>query len=68
MSSSTNQVIEGLGTHHIAVQTRDWEESLKLYQDVVASNTSDSTELCTLYERDERQIKKQKDLRPENQH
>ena len=29
MSSSTNQVIEGLGTHHIAVQTRDWEESLK---------------------------------------
>ena len=35
MSSSTNQVIEGIGTHHIAVQTRDWEESLKLYQDVL---------------------------------
>ncbi len=35
MSSSKNQVIEGLGTHHIAVQTRDWEASLKLYQNVL---------------------------------
>ena len=26
-----NAVIAGCGTHHIAVQTRDWDASLKLY-------------------------------------
>ena len=30
-----NNIIEGCGMHHIAVQARDWEESLKLYQDVL---------------------------------
>ena len=28
-------VIAGCGTHHIAVQTRDWDASLKLYRDVL---------------------------------
>ena len=30
-----NAVIAGCGTHHIAVQTRDWNASLKLYRDVL---------------------------------
>ncbi len=30
-----NSVIAGCGTHHIAVQARDWEASLKLYRDVL---------------------------------
>ena len=30
-----NAVIAGCGTHHIAVQTRDWDASLKLYRDVL---------------------------------
>jgi glyoxylase I family protein len=30
-----NSIIKGCGTHHIAVQTRDWEASLRLYQDVL---------------------------------
>jgi glyoxylase I family protein len=30
-----NSVIRGCGAHHIAVQTRDWEASLKLYRDVL---------------------------------
>ena len=30
-----NAVIDGCGTHHIAVQTRDWDASLKLYRDVL---------------------------------
>ena len=30
-----NSVIPGCGTHHIALQTRDWEESLRLYRDVL---------------------------------
>ena len=30
-----NSIIKGGGLHHIAVQTRDWEESLKLYRDVL---------------------------------
>ena len=32
---SKNSVIKGCGTHHIAVQTRDWDASLKLYRDVL---------------------------------
>jgi glyoxylase I family protein len=30
-----NSIIKGCGTHHIAVQTRDWDASLKLYQEVL---------------------------------
>jgi len=30
-----NTVIPGCGLHHIAVQTRDWDASLKLYRDVL---------------------------------
>ena len=30
-----NAIIAGCGTHHIAVQTRDWEASLRLYRDVL---------------------------------
>ncbi|MBZ0298085.1 MAG: VOC family protein, partial [Anaerolineae bacterium] len=30
-----NQVIQGAGTHHIAVQTRDWDESLRFYRDLL---------------------------------
>jgi glyoxylase I family protein len=32
---NTNPVIPGCGTHHIAVQTRDWDASFKLYRDVL---------------------------------
>ncbi len=30
-----NQVIPGCGTHHVAIQSRDWNASLKLYRDVL---------------------------------
>lgn len=30
-----NTVIPGCGTHHVAVQARDWEESMKLYRDTL---------------------------------
>jgi catechol 2,3-dioxygenase-like lactoylglutathione lyase family enzyme len=30
-----NQVIAGCGAHHIALQSRDWEASLRLYRDVL---------------------------------
>ena len=30
-----NSVIQGCGAHHIAVQTRDWEVSLRFYRDVL---------------------------------
>jgi glyoxylase I family protein len=30
-----NSVIAGCGTHHIAVQTRDWDASIRLYGDVL---------------------------------
>ncbi|HEU5013718.1 MAG TPA: VOC family protein [Roseiflexaceae bacterium] len=32
---TTNTIIAGSGVHHIAVQARDWEESLKLYRAVL---------------------------------
>ena len=32
---SSNTVIQGCGTHHIALQTRNWDASLKLYCDVL---------------------------------
>ncbi len=31
----TNPVIPGCGAHHIAIQARRWEDSLKLYRDVL---------------------------------
>jgi catechol 2,3-dioxygenase-like lactoylglutathione lyase family enzyme len=30
-----NKVIAGCGVHHVAIQARDWEASLKLYRDVL---------------------------------
>ena len=30
-----NSIIKGCGTHHIAVQTRDWAASMRLFQDVL---------------------------------
>jgi catechol 2,3-dioxygenase-like lactoylglutathione lyase family enzyme len=30
-----NTIIKGCGTHHIAVQARNWDASLRLYQDVM---------------------------------
>ena len=30
-----NSIIKGCGAHHIAVQTRDWEASIRLYQEVL---------------------------------
>ena len=30
-----NSLIAGCGTHHIAVQARDWDASVKLYRDVL---------------------------------
>ena len=32
---SKNELIKGAGTHHIAVQAKDWDASLKLYRDVL---------------------------------
>jgi catechol 2,3-dioxygenase-like lactoylglutathione lyase family enzyme len=32
---STNRLIPGCGTHHLAVQTQDLEASLRLYRDVL---------------------------------
>ena len=32
---SSNTVIQGCGTHHIAVQAHDWDASLRLYRDVL---------------------------------
>ena len=32
---TTNKIIAGGGCHHIAVQSRDWEASLRLYRDVL---------------------------------
>ena len=31
----TNKIIAGSGVHHIAIQARDWDASLKLYCDVL---------------------------------
>ncbi len=30
-----NKVIQGCGLHHISIQTRDWEASLRFYRDVL---------------------------------
>jgi len=30
-----NAIIKGCGTHHIAIQAQNWEESLRLYRDVL---------------------------------
>ena len=34
-TGTTNTQIPGLGAHHIALQTRDWDASLRLYRDVL---------------------------------
>ena len=34
-TGNKNSVIAGSGTHHIAIQTRDWDASLRLYRDVL---------------------------------
>ncbi len=34
-TGTQNTKIPGCGTHHVAVQTRDWKASLRLYQDVM---------------------------------
>lgn len=34
-SGNINSTIKGLGMHHVTVQTRDWEASLRLYRDVL---------------------------------
>lgn len=46
---SKNKAIEGLGTHHIAILTRNWDESEKFYCDVlgmekIAQTTFESPE------------------------
>jgi len=30
-----NKVIQGCGLHHISIQTRDWDASLRLYRDIL---------------------------------
>ncbi|MCB0111290.1 MAG: VOC family protein [Caldilineaceae bacterium] len=35
-----NTVIPGGGCHHIAVQTRDWDASMKLYRDVLGMSVA----------------------------
>ena len=35
IGTNGNSVIKECGTHHIAIQTRDWTASLRLYQDVL---------------------------------
>jgi glyoxylase I family protein len=42
---TTNSQIAGCGTHHIAIQTRDWAESLAFYQDVLGMKLV--AEFCT---------------------
>ena len=32
---TTNRQVPGCGSHHIALQTRDWEASLRLYRDIL---------------------------------
>jgi glyoxylase I family protein len=34
-TGTTNRQIPGCGAHHIAIQTKDWEASLRLYRDVL---------------------------------
>jgi glyoxylase I family protein len=35
MFSTHNNVVKTCGLHHVTIQTRDWEESLRLYQEVL---------------------------------
>lgn len=39
-----NTIIQGCGTHHIAVQALDWEASLRLYRDVLGMRETVSWE------------------------
>jgi len=34
-TGSKNKVIPGCGTHHISIQTFDWDESMRFYRDVL---------------------------------
>ena len=34
-SQSRNHILAGCGTHHVGIQTRDWDASLRLYRDVL---------------------------------
>ena len=34
-TGTKNSVIQGAGSHHIAIRAKDWSESLKLYRDVL---------------------------------
>ena len=34
-TGTKNSVIQGAGSHHIAIRAKNWEESLKLYRDVL---------------------------------
>ena len=34
-STSKTTVVKSCGVHHITIQTRDWEASLRLYQDIL---------------------------------
>lgn len=35
-----NKAIAGLGTHHIAIRARNWEESIKFYTEVMGMETA----------------------------
>ncbi len=37
---SKNRIIAGCGMHHVALQTRDWDASLRLYQDVLGMSVA----------------------------
>lgn len=37
---SKNRVIAGCGMHHVALQTRDWEASLRLYREVLGMSVA----------------------------
>ncbi len=34
-NASTDHIVKTCGLHHVTIQTRDWEKSLHLYQDVL---------------------------------
>ena len=37
--SNPNKVVKNRGLHHITIQTRDWEASLHLYQEILGMQT-----------------------------
>ena len=42
-----NSIIKGCGTHHIALQTRDWDASLHLYGEVLGMSVAAQWESTT---------------------